>query len=143
MEIRGGGSVGLSAVGQGEIYQRLAVGDIAVAQPGAAFMVAKDASGKLDSNTAAAVSLSVQSLQEAAVRVEKKTASIEDIIKYATVTGTNLVDVAKLKELAASTGLKPNWPDRYQNVPVNTLRADLTGIYWAYVPSLAANLPKK
>jgi hypothetical protein len=55
MEIRGGGNVGLSAVGQGEIYQRLAVGDIAVAQPGAAFMVAKDANGNLDSNTAAQV----------------------------------------------------------------------------------------
>lgn len=58
MELRGGGSIGLSAVGQGEIYQRLAVGDIAVQQRGAAFMMAKDASGNLDPTAATAVASS-------------------------------------------------------------------------------------
>jgi len=39
----------------GGIYQRLAVGKIAVTQPGAALMFAKDASGNLDASSATAV----------------------------------------------------------------------------------------
>lgn len=42
------------------IYQRLAVGDIAVAQPGAAFMFAKNTDGTLDPATAKAVSDSIK-----------------------------------------------------------------------------------
>lgn len=42
------------------IYQRLAVGDIAVAQPGAAFMFAKGTDGNLDPAVAKAVSESIK-----------------------------------------------------------------------------------
>lgn len=42
------------------IYQRLAVGDIAVAQPGAAYMFAKSTDGTLDPATARAVSDSIK-----------------------------------------------------------------------------------
>lgn len=42
------------------IYQRLAVGDIAVAQPGAAYMFAKNTDGTLDPATARAVSDSIK-----------------------------------------------------------------------------------
>lgn len=55
MEINAQGSVGLGTAYQGGIYQRLAVGPIAVSQPGAALMMAKDASGNINSNTATAV----------------------------------------------------------------------------------------
>lgn len=44
----------------GLIYQRLAVGKTAVAQPGAAFLFAKGTDGQLDSTTAAAVERSVR-----------------------------------------------------------------------------------
>jgi len=46
----------------GGIYQRLAVGEAAVAQPGAAFMFAKDSTGNFAPGTAEAVSRSLQSI---------------------------------------------------------------------------------
>lgn len=49
MELRYGG-FGIKS--SGGIYQRVAVGKMAVSQPGAAFMMAKDAGGNLSSNTA-------------------------------------------------------------------------------------------
>ena len=53
MELRYGG-FGIKT--SGGIYQRLAVGKNAVVQPGAAFMMAKDANGELKADTAKAVS---------------------------------------------------------------------------------------
>jgi hypothetical protein len=53
MELRYGGIFDLGATSG--IYQRLAVGTTAVQQPGAAFMFAKGADGKLDPEAAAAV----------------------------------------------------------------------------------------
>lgn len=44
------------------IYQRLAVGSIAVGQPGAAFMFAKSANGTLDPTVAAQVAASIKSI---------------------------------------------------------------------------------
>jgi hypothetical protein len=55
MEINAQGNVGLGTAYQGGIYQRLAVGKTAVQQPGAAFMMAKDASGNINNNTATAI----------------------------------------------------------------------------------------
>ncbi len=55
MEINAQGNVGLGTAYQGGIYQRLAVGKTAVQQAGAAFMMAKDVSGNINSNTAAAI----------------------------------------------------------------------------------------
>lgn len=46
----------------GGIYQRLAVGDTAVKQPGAAFMFAKDASGNISSNAINAITEKVQTI---------------------------------------------------------------------------------
>lgn len=44
----------------GGIYQRLAVGDTAVKQPGASFMFAKDSNGNLSTNVAQAITEKVQ-----------------------------------------------------------------------------------
>jgi hypothetical protein len=49
----------------GGIYQRLAVGNTAVMQPGAAFMFAKDANGNLSSNTVQAITAKIQAIPEA------------------------------------------------------------------------------
>lgn len=46
----------------GGVYQRLAVGNIAVTQPGAAFMFAKDATGNFAPGTVEAVAHSLQSI---------------------------------------------------------------------------------
>lgn len=46
----------------GGIYQRLAVGDTAVKQPGAAFMFAKDSSGNVSSNVAQAITEKLQKI---------------------------------------------------------------------------------
>jgi hypothetical protein len=46
----------------GGIYQRLAVGDAAVKQPGAAFMFAKDAAGNISSNIVTAITEKVQNI---------------------------------------------------------------------------------
>lgn len=56
MEINAQGNVGLGTAYQGGIYQRLAVGPIAVSRPGAAFMMAKDKSGNINTNTTRAIS---------------------------------------------------------------------------------------
>jgi hypothetical protein len=64
MEINAQGSIGLGTAYQGGVYQRLAVGQTAVAQPGAAFMMAKDKSGTLDKDTANAVSKTLQKIPQ-------------------------------------------------------------------------------
>lgn len=46
----------------GGIYQRLAIGEAAVSQPGAAFMFAKDSTGNFAPGTAEAVAQSLQSI---------------------------------------------------------------------------------
>jgi len=55
MEIKAQGSGGMGAAWQGGIYQRLAVGKIAVQQPGASFMFARDNNGELKADVAQAV----------------------------------------------------------------------------------------
>ncbi len=45
----------------GGIYQRLAVGDVAVKQPGASFMFAKDAKGTISTNAIEAISKKLES----------------------------------------------------------------------------------
>lgn len=62
MELRYGGIFDLGATSG--IYQRLAVGSIAVTQPGAAFMFAKGAGGELDPQTAAAVERAQAAVQK-------------------------------------------------------------------------------
>jgi len=47
---------------EGGIYQRLAVGDTAVKQPGAAFMFAKDANGNLSTNAIQAITEKIQTI---------------------------------------------------------------------------------
>lgn len=49
----------------GGIYQRLAVGAEAVKQPGAAFMFAKDADGRLSTNVIDAITEKIQAIPEA------------------------------------------------------------------------------
>lgn len=46
----------------GGIYQRLAVGDVAVKQPGAALMFAKDAQGNISSNAIQAITEKVEKI---------------------------------------------------------------------------------
>ena len=46
----------------GGIYQRLAVGNAAVMQPGAAFMFAKDADGNISSNAVQAITARMQAI---------------------------------------------------------------------------------
>lgn len=46
----------------GGIYQRLAVGNAAVMQPGASLMFAKDADGNLSSNTVQAITAKMQAI---------------------------------------------------------------------------------
>ena len=48
----------------GGIYQRLAVGEAAVRQPGAAFLFAKDASGTLSTNVIEAVTTKIMNIPE-------------------------------------------------------------------------------
>jgi len=56
---------GIFSTGTGSgIYQRLAVGSTAVSQPGAAFMMAKAPDGTLSTNTADALSRSIQSINQ-------------------------------------------------------------------------------
>jgi len=61
MELRYGGIFDLGK--DSSIYQRLAVGSVAVRQPGAAFMFARDAEGKVDADMAKALA-AVQKVPE-------------------------------------------------------------------------------
>lgn len=58
MELRYGGIFSK----YGGIYQRLAVGDTAVKQPGASLMFAKDAAGNISSNAVQALTSKVQNI---------------------------------------------------------------------------------
>lgn len=60
MELRYGGVFSRS----GGVYQRLAVGNAAVQQPGAAFMFAKDANGNLSTNVIEAITQKMQQIPE-------------------------------------------------------------------------------
>jgi hypothetical protein len=62
MEIRADGSFGMGVLNQGGIRQRLAVGKIAVMQPSALALMARDDDGKLDANAVKAAAESVKSL---------------------------------------------------------------------------------
>lgn len=59
MELRYANMFSLTEAG---LYQRLAVGSVAVGQPGAAFMFAKGKSGDLDAATASAVASSIKTI---------------------------------------------------------------------------------
>jgi L-alanine-DL-glutamate epimerase-like enolase superfamily enzyme len=64
MEIHAEGNFGLGTAYQGGVYQRLAVGQTAVQQPGAALMMAKNKDGTLDKNSADAVSKALQKIPQ-------------------------------------------------------------------------------
>lgn len=73
------------------IYQRLAVGDIAVTQPGAAFMFSKDDSGKINDNVAKYVA-------DAQLEISTETKQAEKIIAYVT-DGSDTVNSSTLDNL--------------------------------------------
>lgn len=77
MEINAQGNVGLGTAYQGGIYQRLAVGKTAVQQPGAAFMLAKDQSGNISTNTARSVSESFKATYKSSSKADSITQWLE------------------------------------------------------------------
>lgn len=62
MEINAQGNFGLGTAYQGGIYQRLAVGPIAVSQPGAALMMAKDQNGVLSGDAVKKATEAIKSI---------------------------------------------------------------------------------
>jgi hypothetical protein len=101
------------------IYQRLAVGDIAVTQPGASLMFAKDGGGNLDSTAVAALSAAQGNLfaqvspadwkkavEAAGERAKERRAKIDIIVnKVKSDTEESSVDSGKLDSLVGEAGL--------------------------------------
>jgi len=63
MEINAQGNIALGTAYQGGIYQRLAVGKTAVSQPGAWFMMSKDANGTLNPANAEAIQKATEAIK--------------------------------------------------------------------------------
>lgn len=80
------------------IYQRLAVGSIAVAQPGAAMMFAKDADGKVTPDAAQALK-SLESIKARDANVTIKTKQISDLRRKSVA-----VDQAKIDSVVVGLG---------------------------------------
>lgn len=68
----------------GGIYQRLAVGSKAVEQPGAAFLMAKAADGSVSTNTAEAISRSLQTIKQVTIAAESNKVAISQAYAAAT-----------------------------------------------------------
>jgi hypothetical protein len=96
MEINANGNVGLGTAYQGGIYQRLAVGEIAVSQPGAAVMMAKNQDGQIDPS--------------AAVAVANATKNINNIPTQSTV-----ITDRKMKILGAYNSASPEDKKKFEN----------------------------
>jgi hypothetical protein len=101
------------------IYQRLAVGDLAVTRPGASMMFAKDTQGKIDASAASALSVAEGNLLEqvspadwqeaikaAKARTEERRPKIDIILsKVKDDKDNSLIDSAKLDALVGKAGL--------------------------------------
>jgi len=133
---------GIFSSGEGSgIYQRLAVGDIAVAQPGAAAMFAKDDAGKIDSNAAVY-------LAKANTQLIKENSQLDKIIGYVS-SGSDTVDKAALQTLldaAKSKNQKALSDSTVTSITGatgsgKTLRKNLSDINFAVIPLLYAELP--
>ena len=93
---------GIFSMGEGSgIYQRLAVGDIAVKQPGAAFMFSKNDDGSLNRDV-------VKHIADAQSEIIIENNKIDKIIAYVT-GGSDTINTDKLKELiVAAETLSPS-----------------------------------
>ncbi len=95
--------------GDAGVYQRLAVGKKAVEQPGAAFMLAKDASGELKPETARAVAnaITAKELSGEQVKAVTKIGSI--------IANQDKADEAKLLKFFECAGNNPEEAQRLAN----------------------------
>jgi hypothetical protein len=108
MEINAQGNIALGAAYQGGIYQRLAVGPTAVAQPGAAIMMAKDKNGNLDANAATAIknaSRTVDTISQSQPDLEAAKRKLADAYR-----GASDQDKKKFDQAAKDAGYS-NFPD--------------------------------
>ncbi len=94
--------------GNAGIYQRLAVGENAVTQPGAAFMFAKDDSGELEPDTAKSVSNAIT-----ANALSAKQLNAVDKIGEGIVTSDNKVDIGKLNTFLRCAGFNEDEIKKY------------------------------
>jgi len=106
MELRYGGI--FSTGGDSGIYQRLAIGDQAVKQKGAAYMFAKGNDGKLDPRTAAAVA-------KVPVALERPDAMKPLASKYVELEGKKDADALKKFDKAAQDAGYTDFEDFYFN----------------------------
>jgi hypothetical protein len=81
----------------GDLYQRLAVGSIAVAQPGAAFMFAKGPDGRIDAQSVEAVSRAIKAIPEV---IPDRAAAMADLARAYIVS----TDKAKWDAVATTQG---------------------------------------
>jgi hypothetical protein len=111
------------------IYQRLAVGEVAVAQPGAALMFARNAEGQIEPGAAAAL----REAQAGAARIGVARASAAETIQASVIREDGTIDREKLAAALDATpsaeGVKDylmeaspdDLPARLQDVPLPTL----------------------
>ncbi len=99
------------------IYQRLAVGDIAVAQTGAAVMFAKDDNGNVDANAAQYIALAQQ-------RITIENSRIGKIIPYVT-DGYGAIDNSKIQGLVDAA--QKTSPKIIQGTVITAIKTAKTG----------------
>ena len=113
MEINAGCNFGLGVAYGGSVYQRLAVGSVAVSQPGAAFMMAKDESGKTAAATAKAVSEAVRVLPPNVMNTSIMTNSVDAYKQYKALPSPE--DKAKWDAVISAVTTRTNMADLIYN----------------------------
>lgn len=139
MELRYGG-FGIKS--SGGIYQRLAVGTTAVKQPGAALMMAKNAEGSIDTETAKTISAE-QAKVTAAVdtNLTAQDRRIDEILDFVTdPANATTLDPAKVRILVANTPLAPHEATIIGYTP-EAFKLKLQRSWDGYVKRLNNNIP--
>ena len=137
MELRYGGIFDLGA--SSGIYQRLAVGSIAVQQPGASVMFAKNADGAI--GTGEALGLSATNAQEIA---NMQRNAITHLVGNATTDGK--VDAIKLESIFKCIGFNDNevskLKEKYKDMTQTEFDLEFTKDFSVMAPSFEQKLTK-
>ena len=118
------------------IYQRLAVGETAVAQPGAALMFARNAEGQIDPGAAAAL----REAQAGAGRIVVARASAAETIQASVIRADGTIDREKLAAALDATPSAQGVKDYLMEARPDDLPARLGDVPLPTLEAIAANL---
>ena len=124
-----------------DVSENFAVGKTAVMSPAAVAMYTSQSQNPQTAQAAADAAAAVSNPEAAKAQVATKFTLIDRIVKYVDPNNTGKVDGNKLEDLTKGTHLGKDWIDQFAGKDTGTLRSDLQGPDFVYIPALARNLP--